>query len=355
VVRTFGADPIGSSDRPGRRTAAQLAALADSLIEKTRQKTACSLSLLAQGVWDLFCVTYTDVHCAGHQLWHVHDPSTADDQRLADQVGDLLFEVYRETDAAVGELLSAVSAETTVVLFTGPGMGPNHTGSHLLDDVLRRLEPGAVGPRRRVMDPVRSTYRRVVPTGIRSRLRDRADGIDEASLVPSRRRRRFFAVPSNENAGAVRVNLVGREPNGVVCPGAELDRMVEQLRDELLALTNITSGAPVVQEVIRTDSVYHGDHLGWLPDVLVVWTQSEPVVGVRSSAVGDVWREYPGQRTGDHTSDFLFAARGPGLTPGLLVDLDPIDFAPAISHLLEVVPPEGIDGAASPELVRSAP
>ena len=352
ILTSFGADPVGRSDRPGKRSPRQLQDLADGLISKTRLKSKFVESLLQNDSWDLMCVAYTDGHCAGHQFWHVHDPTYRDyDAAAAAQVGDLMLAVYKEIDTAVGELLSRTTPSTTVMAFTGPGMGPNHTASHILDDVLRRLEPDVAPPRRRIMDPLRAGYRSAVPHRVRSRLRKRADGIDEASQVAMRRKRRFYAVPSNEIAGAVRLNLIGRDPYGTVAPGADRDRLTDELRHELLELRNIETGHPVVTDVVRSDALYHGEYVDWLPDLLVLWTQLEPVIGVRSPRIGDVWRPYPGQRTGDHTAEFLFAARGPGIAPGTMENLDVASFAPTVSEMLDVAPPEGLDGATNADLL----
>ena len=50
-----------------------------------------------------------------------------------------LRDIYVALDGAVGELLRAVDGRTTVMLVSGDGMGPNYSGSHLLEDVLIRI------------------------------------------------------------------------------------------------------------------------------------------------------------------------------------------------------------------------
>ena len=47
--------------------------------------------------------------------------------------------MYVALDTAVGELVRSVGSHTTVMLVSGDGMGPNYSGSHLLEDVLVRL------------------------------------------------------------------------------------------------------------------------------------------------------------------------------------------------------------------------
>ena len=52
-----------------------------------------------------------------------------------------------------------------------------------------------------------------------------------------------------------------------------MDRLTDELRDQLLELRNIETGHPVVAEVVRSDALYHGEYVDWLPDLLVLWTE----------------------------------------------------------------------------------
>ena len=50
----------------------------------------------------------------------------------------------------------------------------------------------------------------------------------EQLMERDRRKRRAFALPLNERAGGVRINLAGREPNGLVAAGAEYDAVCQE-------------------------------------------------------------------------------------------------------------------------------
>ena len=53
--------------------------------------------------------------------------------------------------------------------------------------------------------------------------------------------------------------------------------------------------------------------------------------------VGFVRADYPGNRTGDHTSNIFCAARGPGIAPGHFnAPLEVMDFAPTVATILGV-------------------
>lgn len=341
----FGPDPVRHSDAPGLRTASELTALADGLVAKTRIKGRYAQELLADRSWDHVSVTFTDGHCAGHQFWHLHDPEYINfDPSIASRTGDLLVGLYEETDHQVGELLALTDDDDHIVMFTGPGMGPNYTASHILEDVLRVLDPES--SRRNVMGRVRAGYRTVVPAAARKKLRRRADFVDEITQKNSRRRRPFYAVPSNELAGAIKANIAGRDPDGVLHPGREYDDAVEQLTEDLHALRNLDTGTPIVREVVRADDLYSGPFMNWLPDILVTWTQDAYVRGVTSPKTGDIVQIYPGSRTGDHTHNALGAIAGPGISPGVSDHLHTDSYAPTMAALLGVDIPGYVEGLA---------
>ena len=52
--------------------------------------------------------------------------------------------------------------------------------------------------------------------------------------MPDRARRKAFAVVHNDISGAIRINMVGREPKGKVKPGAELEAFCAQLTQDLV-------------------------------------------------------------------------------------------------------------------------
>jgi predicted AlkP superfamily phosphohydrolase/phosphomutase len=356
----FGADPFdGCCEGFDQKGPAGYKALRDGLLERVETKTNLSCHYLDQGGWDLFMTVFADPHDVGHQCWHLHDPThPKHDPALARSLGDPLKDVYIAIDRAVGRLLESVGSETTVILFTGPGMGPNYTGNSLMDEILYRLERGPVTRGVAIMDTLKFAYKAIVPPAYRKRSRrsskSAAPHNHQAKRGHNWSQRKCFAVHHNKNSGAVRINLVGREPNGQVNPGAEYDAFCTALTQDLLNLVNLNTGKPLVQEVIRIADLYQGEYLDSLPDLLVVWSQDAPISAIGSPKVGKIIEKELGGRTGGHTPHCLFFARGPGVEPGELPQ--PVlveDFAPTIASLLEV-PLPSVDGKPIAALFRTS-
>lgn len=346
VLERFGSNPVEVSDDAYNRTEADHRLLRDRLIERVAKKTDLACHYLDQGDWDMFLITYDESHAVGHQCWYLHDPHHPEhDPDLARTLGDPVKDIYVAIDKGIDRLLNRIGPETTVILFSGTGMGPNYTANHLLDDILARLDRTPPGLGTRAVNAMRSVWHKVPPR-LRGRYRMMGRRLEQKLVTPDRSRRSCFAVLHNDISGAIRVNLVGREPNGRIHPGPEFDAFCERLTRDLLEIVNVETGQPIVREVVRTADLYKGEHSDDYADLFAVWSKSAPVRGVRSPKIGTIRRRFTANRTGDHTDHGLIIARGPGITPKRLPQpVSVLDFAPTVASILGVDLPD-VEGAA---------
>jgi predicted AlkP superfamily phosphohydrolase/phosphomutase len=158
-------------------------------------------------------------------------------------------------------------------------------------------------------------------------------------------------VPNNTLYGGIRINLKGREPRGVIAPGAQADELIATLRREFQLLTDPESGRPIVRDLLRTSELHPGPALNDLPDLLVDWIRTEPIAGASSATIGTVHAPYTGARTGDHRPTGLLIACGPGIEPRRgSTPVRSVDLAPTVAALLGV-DLAGVEGKPITELV----
>lgn len=335
VIARFGSDPVGDCNHI-KRGAEGIEAFRRGLRARIAMKAAFCREMLDRESWDLFLAVFAESHCVGHQCWTVHDPThIAHDRALAARVGDPLNDVYVALDAAVGELLLKAGEDTTVFVFASHGMGSHSDGTFMLDEILQRLDlqPGAWTSRaitlgRRFQRKVINRLRRGTPAPMRLAVAHR----------------RCFAIPNNDVCGAIRVNLIGREPCGRVSPGAELEALFSELRRELLALVNVDTGEPVVRDVYRLADRYPGEPTDGMPDFCVEWNHRSPISRVSSPTIGTVRKQFRSVRSGDHKPAGFFWCMGPGIEAGQRAKpVSVMDFAATILARLDV-PLDGIDG-----------
>ena len=341
----FGIDPFGLCDHGRLQTADELTAFQDALVARIGMKVAASRHLLRQEPWDLFMTVFGESHCVGHQCWHLHDASHPHhDPAIVGAIGDPLRTVYRALDDAIAQLLDAAGSDTTVMIMCSHGMGPNYTGAHLLGEILARLGHRPPPPQEGWPWRVARWGWRQLPLPLRTRLIPFQKAAVDAVWPALDSASTCFDVPNGEVYGAIRVNLVGREPQGKIRRGEEYAAFCDALTNDLCALINADTGNPAVRRVLRTADLYTGPYLDELPDLLVEWVGDAPLNAVHSAKVGTIRSTGPGPRSGHHKPQGLFLAAGPGIRPQRLeTPVSVMDIGPTIAAILAVELPD-VDG-----------
>jgi predicted AlkP superfamily phosphohydrolase/phosphomutase len=343
LVERFGQHPVHPSERiqcdDHEARLDDYLVLRDALVAGVERKGELVCHLLDQGPWDLFLTVFSEAHCANHQCWHLHDSThPRHDAEMAHMTGDVIETVYIALDHALARVLEHVSDDTTVFVLASHGAGPHYDASFMFDRILRAIELTELSPARRAVRRTMAWTWDRLPYRVQYRHRHRRDrlwrGFEELSpLNPASRR--YFKIDNNEPFGGVRINVIGREPAGKVRRGSEFDECCEQLSRDLLEFINLETRRPLARRIVRTDSLYEGESLDMLPDLLVEWENDVPVRSVWSPKTGQIDAEYTYIRTGDHRPAGMVLARGPRIQPGARDPIRITDLAPTITALLD--------------------
>jgi predicted AlkP superfamily phosphohydrolase/phosphomutase len=386
IDRRFGRHPGGPSCDGVRRSAADYRQFADRLVRGVQTKTRITRELLGQERWDFFAQVFTETHCAGHQCWHLHDERhPAYDAGVAAAAGDPIRSVYVAVDRAIGEIVRE-AGDALVFVVSAHGMSSSFGAQFLLRDILSRLEVTRLPATSPIPSRPESAFRasarmvwRTLPARLRATLEPVRDllvrddrALREApSLGVDAENSRCFPVRNGLAVGGIRLNLAGREPRGVLQPGAATDSFVAELCGNLAEIVDQRTGKPLIRRVLRTRDLYDGPCVDALPDLLVEWsdevaTGSSRVgtgrgarVGARSVRIGHIEGENAYCRTGEHRSGGMFVVVGPGVAAGRVArTISILDFAPTIcgilgvplaisdgSPIIELMQPSNFDGA----------
>jgi predicted AlkP superfamily phosphohydrolase/phosphomutase len=332
----------------------------DKLTTGLERKGNICLDVLKRERWDLSVIVFPEVHWAMHLLWQTYDKNhPAYDPDLKLPFDDIFLTLYGKLDALLGRLLEIMPG-ASVLAFSGSGFGPNYSGWHLLPEVLQRLGV-ASDPRtktrsllpmkkwgaykiRRTEDalslPVIETLKRILPRSLWDK------GTRRLLYAGSRwSESQAFCVP-NDYTGAIRINLQGREPKGIVTPGREYEALVARLTRELEALINPATGRPAVARVMRLDHEYPGAALGDFPDLIVVWANDAPITSLTSPGIGTVSGDFPERRSGAHRNDCFLLSNEELAVPASGRRASLVDIPPTIYRLLSQEVPAHFDGQA---------
>ena len=305
---TYGKDPFGTGCDSFIKATGDYSLLLKHALARIGWKTDFCCKSLSADAWDFFAVAFTELHDIGHMCWHIHDPlHVRHDADLRGKIGDPLLLTFRHLDEAVGRLLEAAGSDASIVVVSGPGFETLKSSNALLPIILERWENGTSATK----DPqgsaatlesfVRKGYHLLVPAKLRRVIYRCQKAIRGSKEERAWARSRAFALTHNDHAGAIRINLRGREPNGKIEPGAECESVIEDLCATLIELRDLESNVPLVREIVRVDEVTRGNRSGGLPDLFVVWNREASGESAASPRIGEIHCPSSSLRTGDHT------------------------------------------------------
>jgi len=270
-------DPLGGKCESGERNEQEYLDLHANILDRLHAKTNACNELLDHNDWDIFSVGYCDPHDIGHLSWHWHDTnSPVHPTEWRQRHGDPLLHIYQALDNSIAKLTDSAQAQN-IYLVAGLGMGLQSTFNSIIQRVLGHY-CGRQGSRK--------------------------------ELTEQRTQMPYFEIPHNMSAAAVRINLTGRDAQGVV-KQEDYDDHCNELCEKLMLLQDAETGQPIVEEVLKVHELHPGKHTYRLPDLFVVWKKQRltKFVRVDSDTVFEIEQEFgPEYRVGDHSDRALFAS-----------------------------------------------
>ncbi|HEX3065724.1 MAG TPA: alkaline phosphatase family protein [Dongiaceae bacterium] len=315
IIGEFGAAPPSLCDEvvpPLDKK--EIAAVVERLCRSAAMKRGATCRYLAEGDWELMISVFKEAHCASHLLWHLVDPAHPDYRPGADaSLDEPVKTVYQALDRAVGEIVEIAGPETSILLFTPLGMAVNITGEHLMAPLAE-----AINDRHRAS------------LGLMAR----AAAASAWAIKPRGRFRRWRepfslcrSLPHNEVSGALRLNVIGRDPGGMVAADGH-QTLCRQLARELGELRDAETGRGIVERVLISQEVFAGRALDGLPDLFVVWKRYHPIGNAVSPQFGLIAAApelHP--RPGNHMEGGCYIVVGPARDRWQAKEVDISDLA----------------------------
>jgi predicted AlkP superfamily phosphohydrolase/phosphomutase len=326
VRRAGGTHPFaaGAVDAAGPRDHAGLERLVASCVQGVEQRGRLAERLLVETAPDLFVLVFPEVHHAEHLLWHAIDPAHPDHGLAtpAERSGQGIGALLQAVDRAIGRLRDVAGPQATVLVFSLHGMRAARGIPTILERLLRATGFAVERPWRRhsraeaarraaalvkgsLPGALKRLYHRRVPRAVTLRLSQPAMWLPAYDWS----RTTAFSLPTDQN-GWVRLNLRGRETQGIVEPGG-YEELCARLERTLRGARHV-DGRPIVRAVFRTAPDAAAAATSVMPDLVVTWDDAtfdsplrlaEPRVA--APAVGQKF-------TGQHASEGFYLLRTPG-------------------------------------------
>jgi predicted AlkP superfamily phosphohydrolase/phosphomutase len=148
---------------------------------------------------------------------------------------------------------------------------------------------------------------------------------------------RAFPIPM-DHAGYIRINVRGREPQGIVSPGQEYDAICAELAAGFMSFHDLKTGSPIVRCVYRQHELAPAEAPARdrLPDLVIEWNGVSPIdsPGITSNRYGELrWApagRIPSGRAGNHRAHGWFVAAGNGVKQGQVDGHNILDLVPTV-------------------------
>ena len=276
---------------------------------------AASIYLLEKEPWDLYLVQTHAVDHASHLWINQADPHTASSKAESDEYLGYLARVYAASDTLIGKVLDACGDDDTLaVVVSDHGMRCYET------QIVEEPTWDRATPAREVLKAAGLTVTYTDDDG-----KERIDW-SKSRVVPVR-------------DCFLYVNLKGRDPHGIVEPGEEYERAVDE------AITAMRS--------------YIEPRLGLAPFSLVLRREDARILGHYTDRSGDIvycvdnpyayihGQQLPANKLGLSSLRFTWIMAGPGLKRGASIPRNVwlTDVCATICHLAALPVPRQCEGA----------
>jgi predicted AlkP superfamily phosphohydrolase/phosphomutase len=220
-----------------------------------------------------------------HMFWRLRDKShPAYNNRLALQFAEVVENIYIEMDKVLGRTLEKTDSKTTIIVMSDHGFAPYARSFHL------------------------NTW--LKNNGYITLKDEKKQGKEEFFMNVKWDETVAYALGLN----GLYINLRGREGRGIVWPGSEQSRYIDEIAEKLEHLRDPKTGNKVILKAYKTSEVYSGNYVKDAPDIIVGYNS-----GFRASwqtALGKIPKVLFEDNTDKWSSDHCMAHT---VVPGILL------------------------------------
>jgi predicted AlkP superfamily phosphohydrolase/phosphomutase len=351
----------------------------DGLLKLVKDRGEAAAWLMRKYRPDFTAVHFLETDQVQHRYWQFLPGEPR--YEVGGTLTDAILRLYHEVEEALALILAEAGNDVTLCLMSDHGFGPTRqqvwlnnwlikngylvlraTASVKMKQAIYRLglSPAAIRERapERLKLAILQFFERQKGRAIAAEMESQSEPLAKKSLADRLTERLaldFYDVSWSESrafstgttaVGYVYLNVAGRDPQGIVQPGAAYER----LRDEIIAA--LKTWAPV-GEVIRRENEWHGPQLHNAPDIVVRWASPETDARYFQTRISShhLQKSVPNDYA-SHRREGLFLFRGQHVSSGNRVDADILDLTPTFLWLLDQPVPTYMDGRVLDNVIQ---
>lgn len=329
----------------------------EELLKSIRVRTSAAKLLMDQSNWDFFMVVFSELDRIQHKFWAEMDESHRFNKEKDKSLSSTIIDAYQELDKAIGILIDDLPPETQILIISDHGFGACeeifYLNRFLEERGFLKLKKGKYF---QIPKALKDIAKRIPGT---RKLYKRLKSEQELELCKHRR----DSDPRNESKKimqwvsdemidwsrsrafadqyGLRINMKGREPEGIVDQKLEANKLIDDLIGELNQLKFPHNNKLVFTDIKLSRAVYHGPFVERAPDLITYMDVGEPHPAYNVKTLfGDSF-----STTGAHKKEGIFIAWGKGIKNGECLESANIaDITPTICYTLGIPLTPEMDG-----------
>lgn len=330
------------------------------LISSASQKARISSYLMTKYDWDFLMTVFTGTDRIQHALWDLISIVSKGGNlgKGRNKIEHLIRTYYRKIDNFIGDTIQKIDDKTQLFILSDHGFGPLK-GKFSINNWLttqgflawNEKKVKRLNARNRILRTIgkmdvfklrRTVFSKVTPRQARMKAYDFLECIDWSKT-------RAYAASNTEQG--IYINLIGREPYGIVEPGGEYEKTRNEIIAELKRIKSPDSKDGLVSTIHKREEVYdQGKFVSHAPDIIFFLKDGEYLADVQ---LKDHLFEETSWKTGSgtHRMEGIFIGYGNDIQKGVEADaLRIIDIAPTILNIFNIPVPDDMDGNVRTEI-----
>lgn len=322
-----------------------------------------------------FMIVFGETDLVSHSFWHFYDPrSPLHNKGEGRKYKDTILHIYEKVDEKIGELLSMSSKDTVVMIMSDHGFGGSGNKAVYLNNwlaengLLAFRDTSYSSMKNDLLQGVKRAGIKFVPAKLKGILM-RSNSVKfvnklESSLRFSQIEWSGTMAFSEETPHfpSIWVNVRGRDPEGIVAPGAEYEKVRDEIIQKLYSFKDPYTCQPVVNKAYRREEVYKGNYTQKSPDIVIDWALTEGYTYLSEQSKPNKFNESirklsPSEvhtaRFGSHRQHGIFILHGGPIKRNLeITNANIADLAPTALYLLDIPVPDDMDGVVLKDAIK---
>ena len=319
---------------------------------------------------DLLVCVFVATDRVHHFFWkHMEEQAQSGVGTAPSRFGNVILDIYQRCDGILKEIIDSLDDDTVLLIMSDHGAGPLrklvNLNAWLNSQGLLRMKDQRDGHGHLLADLKQSPFKvaRVGWRILKRYLPDRYKSLLNKLLPTTKDRLATYLFLSRIDwaatkaysigyFGDIRINVKGREPNGIVDPGSEYEELREELVAKLEALRDPDTGGRMVDKVYKREELYHGDHVHKASDLIIKWQDYEYKSRINLEVDDKVSASQimidpatDSKVSSIHRMNGIFMAFGKDVKQGVEIKgARIIDLAPTMLYFLGEPVPDSMDG-----------